>query len=196
MAGELTPLQKERRNKILLAAANYFAAVHFHEADIEQIAREAGVGKGTIYRYFKNKDDLYVQAIEHQLELAMQYIHQQAAQSKTLVEYMETIITSAVNYFVDNPVAFNMVLLSNTVRVETVADVVNRIRTKYFQTFDERFWEGVHQGVFKPLNSRMAMRILDASILHLVYDLRRHQHTTKDDIIHNLKEIYLNGILQ
>ena len=89
-----------------------------------------------------------------------------------------------------------MVLLSNTVRIETVADVVNRIRSKYYQIFDERFREGVRQGVFKPLNSRMAMRILDASILHLVYDWRRHQNTTKEDIIHNLKEIYLNGILQ
>ncbi len=196
MIGELTPLQQERRNKILTAAANYFSKVHFHEADMDQIARDAGVGKGTLYRYFQNKDDLYARSIEHQLELALQYIHEQAEKAPDLVGYLENIITSAVEYFVDNPIAFNMVLLSNSARIETIAQVVASVRKKYFRNFDRRFQEGIEQGVFKPLNSRMAMRILDACILHLVYDMRRNQSTTKEEIIHNLKEIYLNGVLR
>ena len=43
MTSELTPLQKERREKILMAAANYFATVHFHEADMEQIKKSGGI---------------------------------------------------------------------------------------------------------------------------------------------------------
>src|SRR5262249_51213511 len=51
-----SPLQAE---KILQAAAQLFARHRFHEARMEDIAAAAGVGKGTIYRYFPDKDELY-----------------------------------------------------------------------------------------------------------------------------------------
>ena len=46
--------------KILTAAARLFAAHHFHEARMEDIAEAAEVGKGTLYRYFRDKEELYM----------------------------------------------------------------------------------------------------------------------------------------
>ena len=51
-----TPAQAE---KILGAAARLFATQRFHEARMEDIAAAAAVGKGTLYRYFGDKDQLY-----------------------------------------------------------------------------------------------------------------------------------------
>ncbi|MCP3951353.1 MAG: TetR/AcrR family transcriptional regulator [Desulfobacterales bacterium] len=45
---------------ILEAAIKVFAQQGFHQATISQIAREAGVADGTIYLYFKNKEDILV----------------------------------------------------------------------------------------------------------------------------------------
>ena len=45
---------------ILEAAIKVFAQQGFHQATISQIAREAGVADGTIYLYFKNKEDIMV----------------------------------------------------------------------------------------------------------------------------------------
>lgn len=45
---------------ILEAAIKVFAEQGFHQATISQIAREAGVADGTIYLYFKNKEDILV----------------------------------------------------------------------------------------------------------------------------------------
>ncbi|MFP4029955.1 MAG: TetR/AcrR family transcriptional regulator [Desulfococcaceae bacterium] len=47
--------------RILEAAVGVFADRGFHQATISQIARAAGVADGTIYLYFKNKDDILVQ---------------------------------------------------------------------------------------------------------------------------------------
>jgi TetR/AcrR family fatty acid metabolism transcriptional regulator len=52
-----TLLQAE---KMLDAAAHLFGALRFHEVRMEDIAAEAGVGKGTIYRYFSDKEELYL----------------------------------------------------------------------------------------------------------------------------------------
>ena len=47
------------QEKILAAAEVMFASKRFHEVLMDDIAIGAGVGKGTIYRYFKNKEELY-----------------------------------------------------------------------------------------------------------------------------------------
>lgn len=52
-----------KRAVILRAATNVFARRGFHDVLTEEIAREAGVGKGTLYRYFPTKDDLYYAAV-------------------------------------------------------------------------------------------------------------------------------------
>ena len=47
-------------HQILEAAIKVFAEQGFHKATISQVAREAGVADGTIYLYFKNKEDILV----------------------------------------------------------------------------------------------------------------------------------------
>jgi AcrR family transcriptional regulator len=43
------------------AAEKLFSSRRFHEITLDDIVREAGIGKGTIYTYFKDKDDLFFQ---------------------------------------------------------------------------------------------------------------------------------------
>lgn len=58
-----TPRQRERMTNILQAAREAFARHPFHEVLVEDVARAAGVGKGTIYRYFPDKEHLYFAVI-------------------------------------------------------------------------------------------------------------------------------------
>src|SRR5262245_18615534 len=50
----------QQADKMLNAAARLFGTQRFHEVRMEDIAAEAAVGKGTIYRYFSDKDELYL----------------------------------------------------------------------------------------------------------------------------------------
>ncbi len=49
-------LREDREQQILEAAMNVFAREGFHEARMEDIARQSGLAKGTLYLYFKSKD--------------------------------------------------------------------------------------------------------------------------------------------
>jgi TetR/AcrR family fatty acid metabolism transcriptional regulator len=55
----------EKYHKILEAAVAVFAKHGFFQSTVSQIAQEAGVADGTIYLYFKNKDDILVQFYEY-----------------------------------------------------------------------------------------------------------------------------------
>ena len=58
----------DKRLRIIEAAVIVFSRKGFHRAKVEEIAEVAGVGKGTVYEYFKSKKELF-------LEMVL-YIHQ------------------------------------------------------------------------------------------------------------------------
>src|SRR5579871_827659 len=57
----------ERRDAILAAALDEFAAQGFAAARLDDVAKRAGVAKGTIYLYFADKETLFQELIRTQL---------------------------------------------------------------------------------------------------------------------------------
>ena len=56
---------EDKRENILHAATDVFSKYGFHGAKMEDIAREANIGKGTIYGYFNSKESLFYEMIKH-----------------------------------------------------------------------------------------------------------------------------------
>jgi AcrR family transcriptional regulator len=52
---------EHKRLQIMTGAEKLLGVRRFHEITMDDVARTAGVGKGTIYRYFRDKDDLFAQ---------------------------------------------------------------------------------------------------------------------------------------
>jgi len=58
----------DKRERILDAAERIFARHGFFAAKVSDVAKEAGVADGTIYLYFKNKDDLLISLFERRMQ--------------------------------------------------------------------------------------------------------------------------------
>lgn len=58
----------DKRERILEGALKAFARKGFYNTKVSEIASEAGVADGTIYLYFKNKDDLLISLFEDRME--------------------------------------------------------------------------------------------------------------------------------
>jgi len=56
----MTSKKSEKFGKIIDAAVKVFADTGYHGSQVSKIAREAGVADGTIYLYFKSKEDILV----------------------------------------------------------------------------------------------------------------------------------------
>ena len=61
------PAQSDKRARILDAAVKVFAGRGFHSATVAEIAKSAGVADGTIYLYFKGKDDLLLRLFDEKM---------------------------------------------------------------------------------------------------------------------------------
>lgn len=53
--------REDKRERIIRAAERLFSSRRYHEVTLDEIARAAKVGKGTIYLHFRDKDDLFIQ---------------------------------------------------------------------------------------------------------------------------------------
>src|ERR1700759_1268373 len=58
----------DKRERILIAAERIFARHGFFAARVSEIARDAGVADGTIYLYFRSKDDLLISLFENRMK--------------------------------------------------------------------------------------------------------------------------------
>jgi TetR/AcrR family fatty acid metabolism transcriptional regulator len=61
----------DKRNLITDAAVEVFAEKGFHQARVSDIAARAGIADGTIYLYFKNKEDLLLSIFEEKMDLLL-----------------------------------------------------------------------------------------------------------------------------
>lgn len=69
----------DKRERILDAALRVFAERGFYNAKVSEVARAAGVADGTIYLYFKNKDDLLIQLFEDRMDFLIQRLQEELA---------------------------------------------------------------------------------------------------------------------
>jgi TetR/AcrR family transcriptional regulator, fatty acid metabolism regulator protein len=60
--------QSDKYQKIIQAATHVFASQGFYNSKVSDIAREADVADGTIYLYFKNKDDILISIFENSMD--------------------------------------------------------------------------------------------------------------------------------
>ena len=85
----------ERNNKyhqILEAAVKVFARQGFHQSTVAQIAKEAGVADGTIYLYFKNKDDILVQFFSFRAKQVFESFREEVDRAETSSDKLRNLV--------------------------------------------------------------------------------------------------------
>jgi TetR/AcrR family fatty acid metabolism transcriptional regulator len=91
-AAHKTPRRADKRARILDAAAKVFAERGFFTATVAEIARAAGVADGTIYLYFKSKEDLLVSLFESRVERLLSYMQEELPKHASAPERLRAVI--------------------------------------------------------------------------------------------------------
>jgi len=92
-----------QESRILDAAGKLFGRQRFHEVRMEDIATEADVGKGTIYRYFKDKEDLFTALLQRSSEQLLNQLRQALGQATRPRARLEAIVGAVIAFFDEHP---------------------------------------------------------------------------------------------
>lgn len=92
MKSAVEKVQSDKYQKIIQAATHVFALKGFYNAKVSDIAREADVADGTIYLYFKNKDDLLISIFENSMDTFIGAVKKTIQDVKDPVEKLNRFI--------------------------------------------------------------------------------------------------------
>ncbi len=102
-------IQSERKKTILNAAVKLFSKTDFHEVTVDEIALNAGLSKGTLYLYFKNKEDLFFSIIEGKSNELFYRMENSIRYDLPFEETLQEFIKSYLNFFKENKAYFKII---------------------------------------------------------------------------------------
>ena len=94
--------KNHKYHQILEAAIKVFAQQGFHQSTVAQIAKEAGVADGTIYLYFKNKDDILVQFFNYKTKQVFASFRMEVARAESSLDKLRYLIRRHLEEFQRN----------------------------------------------------------------------------------------------
>lgn len=89
----------DKYHRILEAAIKVFAEQGFFQSTISQIAKEAQVADGTIYLYFKNKEDILVQFFSYKTKQVFERFRQGVDSQGSAIEKLRSLIRRHLEEF-------------------------------------------------------------------------------------------------
>ena len=94
--------KKALRRKILESARDVFFRDGFMAANLDEVAQKAGVAKGTLYRYFESKAELYVEVLAHNGEIFKQRMYETASGSGSASDRIRRVSKFYFDHWVSN----------------------------------------------------------------------------------------------
>lgn len=91
------------REAILDAATALFAQLGFNDADTQALAEKLGVGKGTLYRHFASKRELFLAAVDRVMRRMREYIDASTAEVDAPLDRLAVAIRAYLDFFASQP---------------------------------------------------------------------------------------------
>ena len=151
----------EKYEAILNAAVKVIGQAGYHNAPISKIAREAGVADGTVYLYFKNKEDILISILRETIGTIVDRIQEQLQGETDAVQALHKVVTVYFETLGTNPdlAMFTQVHLrqSNAEMRKQIGDIIR----PYYGIIDTIIIMGKESGTFRDiLDLRIARRMI------------------------------------
>jgi AcrR family transcriptional regulator len=103
-------LQARRRDEILAAATRLFAERGFSNTDTQEIADELSVSKGTLFRYFPTKRELFLAAVDRAMREAGEFVRARREQYTDPLDQMRHGIRAYLEFFAERPAIVELLI--------------------------------------------------------------------------------------
>ena len=152
--------ETKTRDKIIKNASKFFAKKGFFKTTVDDIAQATGVAKGTVYLYFKNKQELYTVTIDDYFSHATDIIAQIETKEITATEKMNEIAVAFIDYVSSLKTSYmpfnveNVNLIGKTLK--TVHSTVMPKIIKMNGIISRIIEQGIKSGEFRDVEPRVA----------------------------------------
>ncbi|MCW8129227.1 MAG: TetR/AcrR family transcriptional regulator [Planctomycetota bacterium] len=182
----------EKRIRILEAAVRLFTTKDYHEVLMDEVAEQAGVGKGTVYRYFPTKESLFLELVHLAVDRASEVIRAGISNPEPAIKRLRKAVAMTLEYFRLNEPFLAILYHDKVFRCcKERRDIENK-RAELRGFFARLLAEGIAEGsVRADIEPALCSVVLMGSIRGL---LRNFGSTrTSDQLAEQLLSIFIDG---
>jgi len=162
-----------RRGEILEAALKLFSQKGYHQTSMSEIAKAAEFSIGSLYGFFKNKDELFFTLFTEEIENIEKYVAEKTSGVSDPREQLSTIAATLFDYFDTRWMAFNIFMMNRSSLdmslKEEFGETIHTKQIDFHKNLTEIIKQGIERGLFRALRpEEMAMTfqgLMNGSIL-------------------------------
>ena len=183
------------RIKIMKSFSLLMAKKDFHSITTAQIARNATVTEGLIYKYFNDKKDLLYQVLNDHFIKFQAKIEGRIVKEKTCIKQLEIIILSSLESYADNRTFSKILLLEVRNSLDFFDSSAYEMIRKYSRTILEIIEKGIEKGELKSdVNPYILRKVILGAIEHACLgEIIFSRKLDIDEISTGISNIVFNG---
>jgi len=140
---------KQRREEILKAARRVFASKGYRRTKVEDIADFLGVGKGTLYRYFKSKKTLFLSVFSAGIEDLMKVMNSRIVPITNPAERVKKAPQMYFNFFDENKDFIEILMQVRSEFKEEYRRMHLKMYEVYSANIERMLRQGVEMGIYR-----------------------------------------------
>lgn len=152
--------RERRRSRILSAATQLFAQHAYAVVQMDEIARVAGMGKATLYRYFASKEALYLEVFDQALIALTRRISAQLEAELPPAEAMAAIIVAIVETFAVHIGTLRTLMADENQLADRMRRIFRSRRREIHGLLTRAIEQGIESGEFRHLDGQVAPAVL------------------------------------
>lgn len=185
--------QQKKRRRIIETASRVFAERDYHAVTMDEIAQGSGVGKGTLYRYFDSKEDLFIALMDEGLALLADRLEEEQKAEVPPAEILSRMIHAIVRSFSEH-LPFFRILNGDKGRLIVRKKQLFKERRRRLVTVLGRVLErGMASGVFRQVDPEVTPSLLIGMVWGMV--LNHSGQTTPEALAAVIVDLFLHGTL-
>ena len=150
----------DNRTRISEAAVRVFSREGFHRARMKAIAEEAGVAVGTIYNYFRDKDDLLLSVFEAGIRVRMEFLEELGNTSLPVRDQIQHLLETHFAQIRQQQEVAELILYERFHRGSRLRDRVLQLQETIIRQVEAFIGKGIDEGWVRPCNPKIVARAL------------------------------------
>jgi AcrR family transcriptional regulator len=185
----------EKRDEILAAAEQEFARRDFHQVLMDDVAARAGVGKGTLYRYFPTKEELFLAMVLRGLDESHgEFLRAFADETTSLETILETSVGHMLDYFRGRGPLLALFLRYEDRLPQADTELWHQRRDEAIAAIAGALDRASQSGGIRDVDTRIAAQMLLGMVRTAVF--YQHPEMSPPRMAHEIVSLFLNGVRQ
>ena len=189
-------IRTRREEEILEAATKLFAECGYTDADTQTLADRLGVGKGTIYRYFPSKRELFLAAADRLIHQLHDTIRTAVNQIESSVDRLYVAICAYLKFFAEHPEFVELTIQERAHFKDREKPTYFEHREEFCTEWQEEFEGFVKNGLVRDMTFEKFHNIISDLLYGTMFTnfFTRRQCPISEQA-NDIFDIVLNGIL-